>query len=38
LFVQTLEGDGRAVLADYSTPEGTRGTPADSRRVERVRP
>jgi hypothetical protein len=38
LFVQTLEGDGRAVLADYSTAEGTLGTPADSRRVERVRP
>jgi hypothetical protein len=38
LFVSTLDGDGRAVLADYSTDAGSVGTPADARRVERVGP
>jgi hypothetical protein len=38
LFVATLEGDGRAVFADYSTDAGTLGTPADAKRIERVGP
>ncbi len=38
LFVATLEGDGRAVFADYSTDAGTLGTPTDARRVQRVGP
>jgi hypothetical protein len=38
LFVATLEGEGRAVLADYSTDAGSLGTPADARRVQRLAP
>jgi hypothetical protein len=33
LFVQTLEGPGRAVLADYATAMGSLGVPADARQV-----
>ena len=38
LFVATLAGEGRAVLADYNTDAGSLGTPADAKRVERVGP
>jgi hypothetical protein len=38
LFVATLEGDGRAVFADYGTNAGTNGTPSDARRVQRLGP
>ncbi len=31
LFIATLAGPGRAVLADFATAEGTLGTPADAR-------
>ncbi|HJT78619.1 MAG TPA: hypothetical protein VJ739_15555, partial [Gemmataceae bacterium] len=33
VFVQTLEGPGRAVLADYVTAIGSLGVPADARQV-----
>jgi hypothetical protein len=33
VFVQTLEGPGRAVFADYAPPAGSLGMPADARAV-----
>ena len=38
LFVTTLAGDGRAVLADYSTDAGSLGTPSDVKRLQHVGP